>query len=178
MKHGEKGYTLIELIIAITIMVLASSAAGAAIFQILRDTERNNDHMTAARQVQNAGYWISRDAQMAETATTDYLALPDFLILSWTEWDDAGDPIYHSATYSFEELTDGIGKLKRSHWSSAGANEQTLVAQYIYYDPDDVDDTSKASYQSPVVTVQLTALFEETLETREYKIKHRGQTFD
>jgi len=177
MKHGEKGYTLIELAIAITIMVLVTGAAGAAIFQILRNIERNNDHITAVRQVQNAGYWISRDAQMAETATTD-LMLPDFLILSWTEWDDAGDPISHSATYSFEELTDGIGKLKRSHLSSAGANEQTLIAEYIYYDSNDVDDTSKASYESPVLTVQLTALFEKTLETREYRIKHRVQTFD
>ena len=178
MKHSEKGYTLIELLIAITIMVLVSGAAGAVIFQILRNIERNNDHITAVRQVQNAGYWISRDAQMAQNVTTDNLTPPDFLILNWTEWDDAGDPIYHSATYSFEELTDGIGKLKRGHWSSVGANEQTLIAEYIYYDPNDVDDTSKASYESPLLTVQLTALFKEILETREYKIKHRVQTLD
>jgi len=174
MKLGEKGFTLIELLIAITIIVVASGAAGAAIFQILRNTERNNDYMTAVRQVENAGYWISRDAQMAlSVTTTDNLTLPDFLIISWTEWDDEGDPIYHSANYSFEGLTDGIGKLKRTHWSSAGASEQTLVAQYIYYDPDDVDATSNASYQSPVLTVKLTAVFEEILETREYKIKRR-----
>ncbi len=173
MKHGERGFSYIELIIAITIMVLASGAAGAAIFQIFGGTERNNNHLTVVRQVQNAGHWICRDAQMAQSVTTDNLTLPDFLILSWTEWDAAGDEIYHSARYFFEDLTDGIGKLKRNHWSSAGTNEQTLVARYIYYDPNDVDDTSKASYQSHVLTVQLTALFEETLETREYKIKHR-----
>ncbi len=178
MKYGEKGYTLVELLIAITIMVLVSGSAGAVIFRILRDTERNNNHITAVHQVQNAGFWISRDIQMAENATTDNLTLPDFLILSWTEWDDAGDPIYHSANYSFEGLTNGIGKLKRNHWSSAGANEQTLIAQYIYYNLGNVDDTSKASYQSPVVTVQLTALFEDILETREYRIKHRVLTFE
>ncbi len=175
MKLGEKGYTLIELMIAITIMVLASGAAGAAIFQILRNTERNNDHLTVVRQVQNAGYWISRDAQMALSVTTDNLTLPDFLIINWTEWDDAGDPTYHSANYTIEGLTGGIGigTLKRNHWSSAGANATTLVAQYIYYDPNDVDATSNASYQSPVLTVKLTAVFEEFVETREYKIKHR-----
>ncbi len=178
MKQGENGYTLIELMVAISIMVLAVSAAGVAIYQITSNIGRNNDRITAVQQVHNAGYWISRDAQMAETATTDNLMLPDFLILSWTEWDDAGDPISHSATYSFENLTNGIGKLKRSHQSSAGANEQTLVAEFIYYDPDDVDGTSKASYESPVLTVQLTALFEETLETREYRIKHRVLAFE
>jgi len=173
MKLGEKGFTYIELVLAIAIMGLVSTAASAAIFQIFGGTERNNDHITAVGQVHNAGYWISRDSQMAQSVTTDNLTLPDFLILSWTEWDAAGDPVYHSTRYFFEDLTDGIGKLKRSHWSSAGANEQTLIAKYIYYDPNDVDDTSKASYQNPVLTVQLTALFEEILETREYKIKHR-----
>jgi len=79
---------------------------------------------------------------------------------------------HHSATYFFEDLTDGIGKLKREHWSSAGASEETLIARYIYYDPG-VDNTSNASYLNPVLTVQLTALFEETRETREYQITHR-----
>ena len=54
----------------------------------------------------------------------------------------------------------------------SGVTLLETVAQYIYYDPNDTDST-KASYQNPVLTVQLTALFEETLETREYKIKHR-----
>ncbi len=174
MKPGEKGYTLIELLIAITIMAVVSAAAGMAIFQVLRNTERNNDHITAVRQVENAGYWISRDALMAvSVTTTDNLTLPDFLSLSWTEWDDDGDPIYHSANYTFEGLTNGIGKLMRNHGSTAGASEQTLVAQYIYYDPNAANTTSNTSYQDPVLTVKITAIFEGILETREYKIKRR-----
>ena len=173
MKQAEKGFIHIELIVALTITALIGIVTATATFQIFQGTERSNNHMTAVRQVHNAGYWISRDAQMAESVTADNLTLPDFLVLSWTEWDYGDEPTYHSVTYFFEDLTDGIGKLKRNHWSSAGANEQTLVAQYIYYDPDDPDDTSKASYQSPVLTVQLTALFEETRETREYRMKRR-----
>jgi len=173
MKQGENGYTLIELMVAITIMVLAISAAGAAIYQITRNIGRNNDRITAVQQVHNAGYWISRDAQMADTVSIDDLILPDFLILRWTVWDEAGDPVYHSARYFFADLTDGIGKLERNHWSSAGANEQTLIAEYIYCDPADTDDTSKAGYQDSLLTVQLTALFEDILESREYRIKHR-----
>ncbi len=177
MKLGEKGYTLIELLVAITIMVAASGAAGGAIFQVIRNTQHNNDYMTVVRQVQNAGYWISRDAQMARVVTTTAnLTLPLFLSLSWTEWDTVGNSIYHSSNYTIENLTEvtyGVGTLKRTHRSSAGADEQTLVAQYIYYDPSDADSTSNASYESSVLTVQLTALFEERLETREYKIKLR-----
>ena len=173
MKLGEKGFTHIELIVALAIIALIGSATATATIQVLRGTERNNNHITAVRQVQNAGYWISRDAQMAQSVTADNMTPPDFLVLNWTEWDDAGDPTYHSITYFFENLTDGLGKLKRNHWSSAGINEQTLVAEYIYYDPDDPDNTSKVSYQSPVLTVQLTALSEEIRETREYMINLR-----
>lgn len=174
MKLSEKGYTLIELLVAITIMVTASGAAGGAIFQVIRNTQRNNDHMTVVSQVQNAGYWISRDVQMALSVnTTDNLTLPNFLVLSWTEWTDSGTPVYHSARYSFDNVTDSVGKLKRNYWSSAGANQTTLVAQYIYYNPSDATNTSNTSYQSPVLTVKLTALLEQTMESQEYSIKRR-----
>ncbi len=176
MKPGEKGFSILELVIAMAIMVIASGAAGAAIFQIFRNTERNSNHMTVVRQVQNAGYWISRDAQMALSVTTDNLTLPVFLVLRWTE-DAADDPIYHTASYTIEGLTDNIGTLKRSHWSSAGVNEQTLIALYIYYNSTDTDNSTQASYQNPVLTLQLTALLEETRDIKEYKIRRRPTTF-
>lgn len=173
MKRGQKGYTLIELAIAVSIMVLVSGAASIAIIQTLKATETNNTHMNAVRQVQNAGYWLSRDARMAQSINTDNLSPPDFLVFSWTEWDSQNEEVYHSATYSFAGLADGIGNLKRTHWSSAGANEQTLIAQHIYYRPADPDDTSKAVYQAPMLTLQLTAIVEDEMEIREYRIKHR-----
>lgn len=177
MKASERGFTLIEMLIAITVTALASGAASVAIFQILKNIERNSDHMTVVRHVENAGDWISRDAQMALSANgTASLTLPDFLIINWTEWDASGDPVYHSARYFFEDLTggtSGVGSLKRIHQSSAGANEQMLVAQNIYYDSTDVTNTSNASYQSPVLTVKLTARLEQSTESKEYKIKRR-----
>jgi len=173
MKSGEKGSTLIELIVAITIIALVSTAASIATFQVFKGTERNNDQITAICQAQNAGFWISRDAQMARSITTDNLTSPNFLLLSWTEYDADDEEIYHTATYFFEDLTDGIGMLKRTHWSSDGANEQTLVAKYIYYNPGDPDNSSKVDYQDLLLTVQLTALVEKITETREYKITRR-----
>ena len=173
MKRGEKGYTLIELAVSLAVIVLISGAASIAIIQTLKGTETNNTHMNAVRQVQNAGYWLCRDARVAQSVNTENLTLPDFLVFSWTEWDSDYEEIYHSATYSFEGLADGIGNLKRTHWSSAGANEETLIAQHIYYSPADPDDTSKADYQAPLLTLQLTAIVGGEMEIREYRIQHR-----
>ena len=174
MRYSERGFTLIELAVAVAIIALIGSAAAATTFQVIRGSQSGNNRMTAVRQVQNAGYWIGRDVQMAESVDADGLSFPDFIVLNWTERDySGGDSIYHSVSYFFEDLSDDIGKLKREHWSSAGANEQTLVADYIYYDPDGPDNSSKVSYQSPVLTLQLTAISGDAFETREYRIQRR-----
>ena len=173
MRKGERGYTLIELAVALSVIVLISGAASIAIFQIMKGTSVNNTHMTAVRQVQNAGYWLSRDARMAQSVETDNLTPPNFIVFNWREWDEDDEEIFHTSTYFFEDLTDGVGKLKRTHWSSAGLNNQTLIADHIYYDPDDTKATSQFSYQTPVLTMQLTSRVENAVETREYRITHR-----
>lgn len=173
MRAGEKGFTAVELMLALGIMAIIASAASTSTFQILRGTERSNKYITAVRHVENAGYWLSRDAQRAESVAYDDLEPPNFLILAWTEWVTVSDPVYHTATYSFANLTDGVGVLTRNHWSNAGASEQTLVSDYIYYAPGDPEKTSKVSYTSPVLTLQLTSLFSGVMETREYKIGRR-----
>ena len=177
MRQSEKGFSTIELIVAIAIMALIGLGATMTTFQVINGTGRSNSHMTAIRQVQNAGYWIGRDAQMAENIVTANLSGTDFMLISWTEWDhDAEDEVYHQVTYFFDGLTGGIGKLKRNHWSSAGANVDILVAQYISYDSADPVNTSNISYQKPVLAVKLTALYGDASETREYRISRRPTT--
>ncbi|MFH1382747.1 MAG: prepilin-type N-terminal cleavage/methylation domain-containing protein [Chloroflexota bacterium] len=172
MKRREKGFTLIELLVVIAITAIAAVTATIVIFQVFRNTNINNDRMTVARDVQNAGYWISRDAQMAVSMTTN-LTGDDFLFIDWTEWDTDGNETYHSAGYSFEGLTNNVGKLIRTHWSSAGASDNTVIAQYLYYEPSNVDNTTKATYQSSVLTLQVTAVIGDIRETREYQVKRR-----
>lgn len=170
MKPGEKGYTLIELLVAITIMALASVAAGAGIFQIFRNIERNNDHMTAVLQVENAGYRISRDAQMAENVTTG-LTLPEFLALGWTE-QNSGDE--YQVVYTLETVPGSeLKKLHRNQSINGGATITTLVAQYIDLDP----MKTKCEFTNSLLTFTVTATVGEgsltESETRTYKIVPR-----
>lgn len=177
MKDCEKGFTLIELVVALAIIPLIGIASTMTVFQVLKFTERSNSRMTVVTQVQNAGYWISGDAQAAERVVVDNLEPDVFLILTWTEREYGDDSTYHSVTYLFEQLSDGIGRLKRVHWSSTGANEETLVAEHIYYDPADPVDTSSVSYQAPLLITKLTSRFGDAIETREYRTSRR-QNFD
>ena len=129
MKLGEKGYTYIELIVAITIASLVVAATSMVIFQVLKNSESNSNHMTAVNQVQNAGYWISRDTQMAQIVTTDALPLPDFLVLRWTD-GDSGDEC--QIVYTLEDMPEsGLKILMRNQSINGSANTTTLVARYI-----------------------------------------------
>ena len=176
MKRGERGFTLIELLVVMAIVALIAGAATMSIFQVINVTRSTNDHMTAIRQAQNAGYWISRDALMAEHMIVG--ADPEttfFLKLTWTEWGFGGGSIYHSVTYSLQDLSGGIGKLERQHliYDAVGeeiGNTTTFVAEYIYYNSDDLDNTTMVDYTNLVLTAQITASFGEATETKEYTV--------
>jgi len=173
MSENERGFNTIEIIVAILIMSMIALGATMTIFQVINVTAQSDSHMTALQQVQNAGYWISRDAQMADNVSTVNLGGTNFLVLSWTEVDEIDNTTDHSATYFFEDLTGGIGRLKRSYSTNASLNNETLVAQYISYDPADPVNTSNVSYTSPSLTLKLVVIFADASETREYQISCR-----
>ncbi|MBN2074453.1 MAG: prepilin-type N-terminal cleavage/methylation domain-containing protein [Dehalococcoidales bacterium] len=174
MRKKELGFTLIELMIAISIMALASVAAGMAIYQVFGGTEGNNDRMTALHQVQNAGYWISRDTQMAISVnTTDTLTFPDFLHIGWTEWDDAGTPTYHLINYTLENGSNNLYSLKRMHTVIGGSTEEVMVADYIFYQSG-TEYSSNTSSNNTNINVNITSIYDETRESREYRIKRRA----
>ncbi len=168
MKAGSKGFTLIELLVAMSITALVSGATMVALSQIYGGTDKNNNLMTVANQVETAGYWITRDAQRATDVTTDNLTAPNFILFAWTEWDDDGEPTYYTATYAFNGST-----LKRTYWSPSEGYKNMVVGHNLYYNPADSDNSSKAEYISPVLTVRLTGVRDQARETREYRVKKR-----
>jgi prepilin-type N-terminal cleavage/methylation domain-containing protein len=173
MKQGEKGFTLIELLVAITVMVLIGNAAALATFQVSRGAEQNSDLVTAVGQVQNAGYWISQDTQMAQTVTTENLIAPDFLALNWIE-ESNGDE--YQVVYTLETMPKSeLKKLFRNQSINGEASIRTLVAQYINPHP----EKTKCEFINGTLTLTVTAKVgngsRTESETRTYQIIPRAR---
>ena len=117
--RNEKGMTLVELLIAMAVTGIILGSITVTLQQVFAMNSRSLNHMTAVRQVQSAGYWVSQDALMAQTVNTENLSGPqDIVQLTWTEWD--GVP--HDIVYSI----DNNSRLKRTN----GASE-SIIASHI-----------------------------------------------
>ena len=98
-KKNQRGFTLVEMMVALAIISFVSLGATMANAQILAQTARNNDYTTATRQALNAVHWISRDAQMSHSINGSS-GFPDAenLVITWTQWDNTE----HTAVYSVQ----------------------------------------------------------------------------
>jgi prepilin-type N-terminal cleavage/methylation domain-containing protein len=119
---NESGFTLIEILVSLAITAFIGLGATMSSTQVLNETSRNNDYTTASRHAMNAVYWISRDAQMAQTISgaTGFPQTSD-LSLAWVDWENSS----HNAIYSLEN-----GQLHRSY-NVDGQITGTLIAEYI-----------------------------------------------
>ena len=123
IKRGQKGFTLIELLVTVGILGTVIGVMSMTVTQLMIITPKTNDWAIALRQVQNAGYWISRDVLMSQSVTLAQ-NLGDPLVA--LEWDDGGGTHY-TVDYVFISGDEG-GELKRE---LNGASPGTLIAQYI-----------------------------------------------
>ena len=162
LKKGQKGFTLVELLIVIAITGLITGGITATIFQVFNINTRNTNRMTAVRQVQQAGFWVSPDVQMAQSVNAT--GSPDFLTLNWIEW---GTNNTHEVIYTLEYMSGELKKLQRSHSVNGGDPTVTPVAEYI-----DPGQTS-CVWDGEWLTFNVTATVGEESETRVYEVKPR-----
>jgi len=86
---GQGGFTLVELLVAIAITGVIITAISTAVFQVVAGNIYNSNQMTATRQVQQVGFWMSQDGQMATTASSaddPGTTENEVLTLTWTEY--------------------------------------------------------------------------------------------
>ena len=121
LHRNRAGFTVIEAIVSLCIISIVGLGASMANVQVLTQTSRNNDFITADRQTLNAIHWISCDTQMAQSLQPEGASgFP--LTLDWVEWDNT----IHHVVYYIES-----NQLKRSASVNGGPPKITIIANYI-----------------------------------------------
>ncbi len=127
MKRGEKGFTLLEILVGAAIMGVIAMPLAMLTTTLLTNPERSNDKNIVLQQVRNAGTWISRDVQMSRSVNA---TAPDGFPLTLQLPFDSDV----NNDYSIEYLLDG-SKLKRLVYdSSENLTSETFIADYIASD--------------------------------------------
>jgi len=135
LNKNQAGFTLIEFVMALAVTAIISGIITTTLLQVITGSSRTNNHMIVIRQVQEAGFEVSRDVQQAQavnpTPAPDADGFP--LELEWTEW--SGDT-YH-ITYSLEDMSGGIPEkdLQRVEVKNEGSvDEETrsvIIASFL-----------------------------------------------
>ncbi len=152
LNKNQRGFTLVEVIIVLAIIGIVIGAATMTIVQVINGSSSTSNHMIAIRQVQNAGYWVSRDVQMAQSVAPalDSDGFP--LTLTWTDRD--GDD--HQVVYSLVDMPGGLAKLQRQHTCvPLGLDMTIIVAEFI-----DPDETNCYLYKCLICGERLASLAE------------------
>jgi prepilin-type N-terminal cleavage/methylation domain-containing protein len=164
IHRSQRGFTLIELLIAIGITAIITGVLTASIMQVWTVSYRTRDRMTAVRQVQQAGFWVSPDVMTAQKVTPG--AGPDALLtLNWTVNNNK-----YGIVYSLQG-TGTLKTLQRDYYVNSNPDSTITVAEYIDPDPTktncDWDDVSKK------LTFTVTATVGDQSETRTYEVQPR-----
>jgi prepilin-type N-terminal cleavage/methylation domain-containing protein len=174
IRKSQRGFSLVELVIVVALAGLVGAAITATAFQVFTFNTRLSNQMTAIRQVQQAGFWVSPDVMMAKTVVIG--GSPGVLLtLSWNEAGGTG--ISHNVTYTLETMPGGLKRLQREHYigTPLTLNSTTTVAEYI-----DPNQTSCAPAgvlpAGSALTFTVTATVGGQTETRTYEVKPRYGT--
>lgn len=134
---SQRGTTLVEVILVVLLVGIIGSAAAETVFQIFDANTRNNQHLTAIKQVENAVHWIGLDSKQAQSITTSgNSGFP--LTLNWTDW--ITNDIYQ-VVYSLPS----DNTLQRS-FSSNGSTTNMTMARYISLSSTNIQVNGSGTY--------------------------------
>ena len=161
IRRREKGFTLIEVIVALAIISVIIVALSMTITTIVTNSQGTTERSVVLRQVQNAGYSISRDVQMAEDVTLDGTSGFPLILDIPVDTDENNN-------YSVNYLFDGDKIMRQVYDSSHILIKERSVAEYI-----DVGETTFSALSFNTYELTIKASNGEAVAERSYQIKQR-----
>jgi prepilin-type N-terminal cleavage/methylation domain-containing protein len=161
IRRREKGFTLIEVIVALAIMSIIIVAMGMTITTVVTNSRGTTERNVVLCQVQNAGYSISRDVQMADDVTLDGTSGFPLILDIPVDTDENNN-------YSVNYLLDGDKIIRQVYDSSDTLIREGSVAEYI-----DVGATTFSALSFNTYELTVKACDGETVAERSYQIKQR-----
>jgi len=173
VDRNQRGFTIVELLISFTVAALVAVGVTTGVFQIVTGNNRTSNHMNAVRQVQEAGYWVSHDTQMAQDVETDNVTDPEIMKLTWDEWDNSNE---HQVVYSLTNMNGGLKQLEKQHLiydadDNLLDSTTSIVAQFI--DPAMTSCSFTGDKLIFTVTATVGSGSQKGSETRVYEISPR-----
>jgi prepilin-type N-terminal cleavage/methylation domain-containing protein len=128
INRTQKGFTLIEILIAIAITAIIGSGVAVGTYEIVHVNASSTNRQVAITNVENAVHYISRDAQQAQiiSPANSFLSGAS-LTLQWITWDIYNNTNHTNVvTYSLS----GTNLIRTSTIDGGGATT-TTVAKFI-----------------------------------------------
>ena len=187
IHQKQEGFTILELLIAVAISGLIIGGIALTIAQLFEGHAQSSGEMTALREVQNVGFRVNRDGQMAHDVSVvddPGTEAVEVITLTWYEyyWDEENPSRHgdaHRVIYTFDPES---GKVNRDYYFAGYPEDETpyefefqgtaVIAEYI---ESMVALPLGNNYELTVTAT--TGGFQSQSETRTYEIKPRPETF-
>jgi prepilin-type N-terminal cleavage/methylation domain-containing protein len=99
---ADKGFTLIEMLVTLSILGFVTAGLSMTINTIFMDSHIAVSETVSMRQVQNAGFWITKDIQRAKPGTVSTSVAGRFVDLDYYTGDSSA-----SSTHVYYVISDG-----------------------------------------------------------------------
>ena len=103
--RGAEGFTLVEMLVGITLLTIVMSTIGTSSFQALKVQQGVSQDGLAINELRKGLGWFAEDAKMAtSTNLTDGAPAATTVTMSWRDYFNAtsGSAVLHSAKYELK----------------------------------------------------------------------------
>ncbi len=162
---NQKGFTLLEVLLTLSVGTVVLLAIVGSIFMIMRGVPEIRERASALADIERAAHWLNRDVTMGRASDLVHDAPPVVqMTITWIDYTKAAEleeSLLHSVSYSWSSST---GELQRNYDGLI-----TTVGSYLTNVGFSRNDRS--------ITVTLTSSISEESEsyTRAYTILMRPE---